>query len=267
MPKSKSPNKYDRVIIDIFKRHYRKGLESFEFSRAELESVARKHGIKNLGDIVYSFRFRNKMPAIVSKTATEGKHWAIKLAGRGKYRFKLGNLVRIVPSKALLKIKIPDSTPEIIAKYAQSDEQALLAKVRYNRLVDIFLGVTAYSLQNHWRTTVLDIGQIEVDEIYVGVNKLGQQFIIPVQAKGGSDEIGSVQMEQDIACCKEKLPHLICRPVAVQFLSDGSIAAFELTVDRNDEIKIVEEKHYELVPHREISEQDLKLYGQHGAAS
>jgi len=42
--------------------------------------------------------------------------------------------------------KVPDSSPGIVAKYALSDEQALLAKVRYNRLVDIFSGVTCYSL-------------------------------------------------------------------------------------------------------------------------
>lgn len=48
-----------------------------------------------------------------------------------------------------------------------SDEQALLARVRYNRLLDIFLGLATYSLQNHLRTSVTDIGQIEVDEICV----------------------------------------------------------------------------------------------------
>lgn len=64
--------------------------------------------------------------------------------------------------------KVPDATPGIVAKYAFNDEQALLAKVRYNRLVDIFTGVTCYSLQNHLRTTVSEIGQVETDEIYVG---------------------------------------------------------------------------------------------------
>ena len=59
-------------------------------------------------------------------------------------------------------IKIPDATPEIIAAYALGDdEQALLAKVRYNRLIDIFLGLTTYSLQNHLRTYVAGMGQIE----------------------------------------------------------------------------------------------------------
>ena len=67
-----------------------------------------------------------------------------------------------------MNINIPDGTPEIIRGYALDDEQALLAIVRYNRLIDIFLSLTTYSLQNHLRTTVLNIGQIEIDELYIG---------------------------------------------------------------------------------------------------
>ena len=52
-----------------------------------------------------------------------------------------------------------------------NDEQALLAKIRYNRLIDIFTGITCYSLQNHLRTTVPNIGQVEIDEIYIGIDK------------------------------------------------------------------------------------------------
>jgi len=36
--------------------------------------------------------------------------------------------------------------------------------------------VSAYSLQNHLRTTVEHIGQIEVDEIYVAVDSAGLFF-------------------------------------------------------------------------------------------
>ena len=60
----------------------------------------------------------------------------------------------------LVQAKVPDATPGIVAQYALSDEQALLARVRYNRLIDIFTGVTCYSLQNHLRTTVIEMGQI-----------------------------------------------------------------------------------------------------------
>jgi len=72
-----------------------------------------------------------------------------------------------------MQIKIPDATPAIITKYSNfqqsqschcyfslaftnqvgllyssGDEQALLTKIRYNRFMDVFLGITTYSLQN-----------------------------------------------------------------------------------------------------------------------
>ena len=68
-----------------------------------------------------------------------------------------------------------------------SDEQALLARVRYNRLVDIFLGIACYSLQNHLRTTASNMGQVETDELYVGVDRRGSHYVVPIQAKGGKD--------------------------------------------------------------------------------
>ena len=102
--------------------------------------------------------------------------------------------------------KIPDSTPGVIIKYALDDEQSLLAKIRYNRLIDIFTGVTCYSLQNHLRTTAPGIGQVETDEIYIGIDKRGVHYVFPVQAKSGSGKIGTVQIRQDYAVCAAKLP-------------------------------------------------------------
>jgi len=258
----KKPNRYSAIIGTIFKRHYKTGKTQFEFSRDEFVEIAKSLGIvlpKNLGDAIYSFRFRTALPTDIVATAPKGMEWSIELAGKGVYRFRLGTLIRILPRPDLLAIKIPDATPEIIASYALSDEQALLAKVRYNRLIDIFLGIATYSLQNHLRTTVNGIGQIEVDEIYVGVNRNGQQFVIPVQAKGGTDQLGVTQTRQDLACCVEKFPQLTCRPVSAQFMADDVIALFELTLEGQD-VKVVEEKHYRLVPSDEIGEQDLKSY-------
>jgi len=261
MAKKPKP-RYDALIAEIFKRHFRKGKSEFSFSREEIETVASELGVKlpkNLGDVIYSFRFRKGLPKSVLDTASENMEWIIELAGHGNYKFRLSKINRIAPRESQLQIKIPDSTPEIISRYALTDEQALLAKVRYNRLIDIFLGITAYSLQNHLRTTVKDIGQIEVDEIYVGVNRQGAQFVVPVQAKGGKDQIGVVQTAQDISCCEEKFPNLICRAVSVQFLDDDAIAMFELALVDGD-ICVVDERHYRLVPSDEITAKDLDHY-------
>ncbi len=59
-----------------------------------------------------------------------------------------------------------------------------MTKLRYNRLIDIFTGVACYSLQSHLRTSVPNIGQVERDEVYIGVDRQGAHYVIPVQAKG-----------------------------------------------------------------------------------
>ena len=109
-----------------------------------MKDAAQELGIAlpdNLGDVIYAQRFRTPMPDKILATQPEGREWIIELAGRARYRFRLAKENRIVPNPNLAVIRIPDSTPEIIAAYALDDEQALLAIVRYNRLIDTFLGL------------------------------------------------------------------------------------------------------------------------------
>jgi len=264
--KVRQPNRYQSIIARVFANHYSEGVIEFEFTRDEFIDIAEALGIalpKNVGDVIYSFRYRNDLPKAIGDTAAAGLEWIIEGAGRAQYRFKQVRLNRIIPREELLTIKVPDSTPEIITAYALSDEQALLAKVRYNRLVDVFLGITAFSLQNHLRTTVRKVGQIEIDEVYVGIDRHGRQFVVPVQAKGGTDKHGVVQTQQDILCCAEKFPNLICRAISAQFMTQERIAMFELTLQDGD-LKIIDEKHYQLVPASKISTDDLIQYASRG---
>lgn len=255
-------NRYASLIEYIFVDLYKEGMIEIPFHRDALTDAAKKLHIKlpkNLGDVIYSIRYRMNQPKRIAKTQPVGKEWVIEGSGRSQYVFRLVAINRIIPNPLLAPIKIPDATPEIISAYALSDEQALLAKVRYNRLLDIFLGVATYSLQNHLRTSVANIGQVEIDEMYVAIDKRGRHYILPVQAKGGSDQLSTVQAKQDIACCAEKFPGLICRAISAQFIEDDLIALFELA-PVGDEIKIVEERHYKLVSSDQISSDDLKIY-------
>lgn len=171
MPKGSAPhtNRYKALIEQIFFAHWKKGVRQFEFHREEIKQGADKLKIRlpdNIGDIPYSFRYRTMLPDTILDTQPPGLEWIIEGAGKSKYRFRLVRITRIRPRDDLVQIAIPDATPELIQLYALDDEQALLAIVRYNRLVDIFLGLTTYSLQNHLRSTVEGIGQIEIDELY-----------------------------------------------------------------------------------------------------
>jgi hypothetical protein len=264
-------NRYKLLLEHIFFDKdfgaYKKGVTTIEFKREDLERAANVLDIKlpkNPGDVIYSQRYRTQLPKKIIDIQPKGMEWIIDGAGRARYRFCLVPANRILPNPALRVIKVPDATPEIIGAYAFNDEQALLAKVRYNRLIDVFLGVTAYSLQNHMRTTVKGIGQIEIDEVYVALDRQGAQYVIPVQAKGGKDQLAVVQTKQDLACCAEKFPMLICRSVSAQFINmedkSKKIAMFELAVE-DGRVVIVEEKHYRLVPSGDISPEELQAYG------
>src|ERR1035437_2771786 len=202
-----TPNRYNQIIEKIFFDHFAEGLIDFEFQREEFRDAAIALGVRppdNLGDIPYSYRYRKPLPDRIRATAEEGSEWIIRPAGIGRYRFALVPIFNLAPNANLVETKILDATPGIIMRYALGDEQALLAIMRFNRLIDIFTGLTCYSLQNHLRTTVPEMGQVEVDEIYIGIDKRGAHYIIPVQAKGGTDSLGIVQIEQDFGLAAAK---------------------------------------------------------------
>ena len=253
---------YDKIILKVFFDHYDPTAAEFEFIRREIieakDLVAPDLDL-NPGDVPYSYRYRRQFPDQIIQTQPPGREWIIEGAGRSRYRFKLVRATRIGPNPNLATIDIPDSTPEIIRAYALDDEQALLAIVRYNRLIDTFLGLTSYSLQNHLRTTVKGIGQIEIDELYIGLDKHGCHYVIPVQAKGGKDQIGVVQTTQDLKFAEEKFPGMRCRAISAQFMAGEIIALFELTL-QEDEIKVVEERHYKLVPAKSLKQDAIRNY-------
>jgi len=258
---------YASIIQKIFLAKFKSGMREVDFEREDIVKFGRRLKVslpKNLGDLVYSFRYRAALPIAIQSTANSGEVWIIRPAGAARYRFVLVPDKPLVPNGNMTSTKVPDCTPGIVAKYAFNDEQALLTKVRYNRLVDIFSGVVCYSIQNHLRTTVAGMGQVETDELYVGVDKKGIHYIFPVQAKGGTDKLSIVQIEQDFAVCKRKFPSLLCRPIAAQFMQDGVIALFEF--EQSDAgVTISSEKHYKLVPPEDVTEADLAGYRQRAA--
>ncbi|OIQ65373.1 hypothetical protein GALL_530700 [mine drainage metagenome] len=83
--------------------------------------------------------------------------------------------------------------------------------------------------------------------------------MIPVQAKGGKDQIGIVQISQDIRFVEDKFHGMRCRAIAAQFMENEVIALFELTL-QDDEIKVVEERHYRLVPAKKLSRDAIRDY-------
>ena len=253
---------YDVILEHIFFSCYVDGDRQVRFRRQDIADAAVELGLKvplNLGDVVYSFRYRKPLPQIIVDRAPPGHSWVIMPDGIARYVFVAMAFTDIRPNQQLAETKIPDATPGVVTRYSLSDEQALLARLRYNRLVDIFTGVTCYSLQNHLRTSIPKLGQIETDEVYVGVDKAGVHYVFPVQAKAGRDLISVVQIAQDFELCAAKFPNLVARSIAAQFMDDELIAMFELERD-GAEVRVSREQHYRLVDHDALDEKDLQTY-------
>jgi hypothetical protein len=158
---------------------------------------------------------------------------------------------RIVPNPMLSEVKVLGAVPAMVLRYALDEEQRLLAVLRYNRLIDVFTGTVCYSLQSHLRTFMPGIGEVDTEEIYLGLSRTGRQFVFPVQAGSAKDGVGTVQAEQDVAVCASKFPALTCRPIAAQFMEDNLIALFEFQMSGR-EMFVREEKHYRIVTDEDL---------------
>ena len=222
----REPKRYGQIIERIFLAHYEEGTREISFEREDLIFAAEELQIKlpkNLGDVIYSFRYRAALPEAIQQCASDGEAWIIRPAGRSRYRFVIVPDRPIVPTSMLNETKIPDATPGIIARYASG------------------------------------IGQVETDEIYIGLDRRGVHYVFPVQAKGGKDKINIVQIEQDAALCRHKFPSLVCRPIAAQFMRDDLIVLFDFEEDANG-LSLSSEKHYRLVLPDKITASDLEAY-------
>ena len=263
---------YDALLERVFFSHYEEGANALAFERSEIVEAAADLGIaqpKNIGDVVYSSRYRSAMPHSIQQTAEDQHEWIVAPAGRSVYEFRQVRFSIIEPNPRLLRIKVPDATPGVISMYSLGDEQALLARLRYNRLIDIFTRSTCYSLQNHLRTSIpvwnpigqrWDRTQVETDEVYMGISSNGLHCCIPVEAKGANDSHNVIQMWQNSRVAKSKFPNLLVRCIAAQEMLDGGIALMEVKADEFDQLSLVQEIHYNLVQPSEMTDEDMSTY-------
>ncbi len=272
-----NPNetRYVQIMSKLFADRWDKKSKEFVWDRDELTRIANELGIKvpsNLGDNIYSIRHgREDLPDQIRNCAPAGKAWLLLPNGKSSYRFVLAARAFLDPDTSKLPIKVPDSTPQLVARYAKSDEQAVLARIRYCRLVDIFLGLASFQLQSHMRTTIAHFNgaQTELDEIYVGIDGNGTQFVVPVQAKSRNERIGAIQVITDHFVCAEKFPTMIARTLAAKTIDvqimEGfgqifTIAIIEAAVDSKYNVSKLKEEHFQLVPAALISDDDLAAY-------
>lgn len=247
-----SPKKqveYDKIIELTFTRVHNANPDATELAFTLLDVKQASADLElpqgNYPDIKYTFSGRRSLP----DTILAHGHWAIVGAGKGKYKFvRLQRPPYVTIPGDLNVIKILDSTPQIVLKYQGSDEQSTLARIRYNRLVDTFTGLTTYHMQSHLRATAKGFGQVEIDDLYIGIDVEGKGFVIPLEAKseGDREQLGVVQITQMIRYVQRTFPELKVRPLAVK-MSKGSFIFIEFNVtDDPDLLASDRYRRYEL---------------------
>ncbi len=191
------------------------------------------------------------MPAEILQTG----NWAIEAAGRSTYAFRL--LTQTPHFNIVFNeyepVDIPNALPDVVEALLRTDEQSLLTRILYNRLVDIFTGLTCFHIQNHYRSFVEGVGEVELDAVYVGVNKTGQLHILPIEAKsvGDNEFIGRIQIAQMISLIRQDFPTMVHRVLAVKPLADKSIAVAEFNNTSDpDELRIVSVSRFRLIRRR-----------------
>jgi hypothetical protein len=58
----------------------------------------------NLGDIVYSFRYRTELPLSITSKSPEGYEWIILPNGRSRYKLSLVKQAKFLPNPDFLQI-------------------------------------------------------------------------------------------------------------------------------------------------------------------
>src|SRR5205085_9511873 len=74
MAKNKQ-NRYEQIIESIFLKHYKDGAREIYFERNDIVKEADRLKVvlpKNLGDLIYTFRYRGKLPQTIRDKAPTG---------------------------------------------------------------------------------------------------------------------------------------------------------------------------------------------------
>lgn len=270
-------NKYRKIFAAVFGEKAQQlgpGLTQYPFTTKDIAAWKRTLKLEggNPYDLKYNAKGRGSLPADVQATAASGFEWRIVPTGKGEYLFKQypeGEGVFELDTSPVV-VKVPDALPAIVERYARDDEQALLARIRYNNLVSVFLGLTTYSLQSHWKTSRTS-GQVEVDEMYVGLDHNGAHYAIPVEAKGRaqSEKLSAEQILANYDAAAANFPNTSIICVAAKVVDDYTFALIKFEVDREaEEVNKTFERHYTIAsnptspqtPRPIITEADLSAY-------
>lgn len=193
----------------------------------------RDAAVKNVPDIIYTYRARADLPAEILAHG----NYAIVGRGKGRYAFyKIPRPNRVTPPAKRTTVPVSDVIPKWARNFMTDDEQGMLTAIASNGLVARHLRLKrAFRLQSHLRCSVVDYGQVEIDELYVGEDDSTNHVVVAVEAKDRSDH-DLLNIAQLYGCAQallERYPDHQLKLLGVKPVGDSSVVMCEFLVGRN----------------------------------
>jgi len=219
----------DRIMVQLFIDKYNLGSDEMSFTLDDVRAVASEKSIslRNPADFIYQYRARRALPEQILKLG----NWILTGVGKGKY------LLKKIDYSPHFEYEIPDdivviknTTPERVKPFLRNDEMSSLTKLRYCETISHFTSLTCSEIQTHYRSFVKGVGQVEIDEFYVGESEKGR-WLIPLEAKSNvdTDRLGRVQISQMVSAMKQDFPNEKRRILALKDIGNDEYLIFELT--------------------------------------
>jgi hypothetical protein len=243
---------YVPILVDIFQRKYQDGDEIVEFTLDEVRETAERLDIKirNPSDLIYRMKSRTKLPSEILDKGFK----IIKIVKKGVYQFQLGEST-IVDLTRENVFQIQDTTPVAVRRFLEEklseiDEQGLLTIIHYCDLLSHFTGLKIYRLKSHVRKSIVNIGQVEVDEVDIGIglDSLETPIIFPIEAKSASDPLNWTQIANQVNFSKQLFLNYVIRPIGIKVDYDSLLHIIEFTPEMEaNKIKIKNSATYNLI--------------------
>lgn len=254
---------YVPILLCIFNKKYKEGDTVVAFSLDDIRQAASELNlqIRNAGDLVYRMRSRTVLP----KEILDKGFYLLRQVRRGQYRLEVGTstIVEHTPDEIVSAL---DCTPLPVRRLlpenlADIDEQGLLTIVHYCQILSHFTGLQVFRFKSHVRKSVLEVGQVEVDEVDVGVavDHTEKPIIFPIEAKAAPDALNWIQVAAQVRFAKQYFPEHLIRPIGIKVDYDSLIHVLEFTASLDaSQLEVVRSTTYRL----NLSEQQREMIRQ-----
>ena len=98
------------------------------------------------------------------------------------------------------------------------------------------------------RTQIKGHGQVEIDDLYVGVDKDGTGYVLPVEGKEEGESLGKDKAVALTKFARAKFPKLKCRPIAIIRQAGDVFACIDFEPTESvTKVEVLEMRRYRLV--------------------